>query len=136
MTLALDTDVFVELMNGKNPKVRLHYNEALMAGRPVVISAVVMQEFVFGALISARPDHHVALARNFAAEHEVVDWTHADALSTARVRADLERRGLRIGSYDALLAGQALCRSWTVVTGNRREFGRVADLDLVNWVRD
>ena len=52
-----------------------------------------MHELFFGALISKRPDHQAKLLRTFAMEHEVVDWTHADALSTARVRADLERAG-------------------------------------------
>ena len=135
MTLALDTDVFVELLNGKNARARQHYDAAMLAGRPIVISAVVIHEFIFGALISARPEHHVALARDFAVEHEVVDWTHSDALAAARVRARLEQMGKRIGSYDSLLAGQALCRGWTVVTGNRREFGRVPDLEIENWVR-
>ena len=135
MTLALDTDVFVELLNGKNPLVRQRYDAALFAGQPIVISAVVMHEFIFGALISGRPEHHVALAREFAKEHEVVDWTHSDALAAARVRARLEQIGKRIGSYDALLAGQAVSRGWTVVTGNRREFGRVSELEIENWVR-
>ncbi len=135
MTLALDTDVFIELINGKNPIVRRHYDRTLLAGRPIAISAIVMHELTFGALISQRQDHHMSLVRSFVTEHEVVDWTHADALAAARIRANLERRGLRIGSYDALLAGQAINRDWTVVTGNRREFGRVRDLDLEDWTK-
>ncbi len=135
MTLALDSDVFIELINGRNSVVRHHYDLALLSGRPIVISAVVMQELAFGALISARPSHQLSLVRSFAAEHEVVDWTHADALATARVRADLERTGKRIGSYDGLLAGHALNRGWTVVTGNTREFGRVRDLEIEDWTR-
>ncbi len=135
MTIALDSDVLIELINGKSEIVRGHYDEALETGRPIVISVVVMHELFFGALISKRPDHQAKLLRTFAMEHEVVDWTHADALSTAHVRADLERAGLRIGSYDALLAGQAINRSWIVATGNRREYGRVRDLELENWTR-
>ena len=135
MTIALDSDVLIEMINGKNETVRRHYDEALVTGRPIVISVVVMHEVFFGALISKRPDHQASLIRSFAMEHEVVDWTHADALSTARIRADLERAGLRIGSYDALLAGQAINRSWIVATGNRREYGRVCDLELENWTQ-
>jgi tRNA(fMet)-specific endonuclease VapC len=135
VTVAIDSDVFIELINGKNQIVRRHYDEALVTGRPVVISVVVMHEVFFGALISKRPDHQAQLIRSFAMVHEVVDWTHADALSTARVRTDLKRAGLRIGSYDALLAGQAINRNWIVATGNRREYGRVRDLELENWTR-
>jgi tRNA(fMet)-specific endonuclease VapC len=135
VTLSLDTDILVELVNGKNPVVRERYDAAMLSGQPIAISAIVMHELMFGALISARPEHHVALVRSFAVEHEVVDWTHADVLAAARMRADLELIGQRIGSYDALLAGHALNRGWTLVTGNTREFGRVRDLDLENWSR-
>ncbi len=85
--------------------------------------------------MSSRPDHQLALARRFAAKHEVVDWAYDDAVAAARVRADLERAGKRIGSFDTLLAGQALLRGWTVVTANTREFGRVRDLELEDWTR-
>ncbi len=136
MTLALDSDVFIELINGRNAVLRRRYDLALLSGRPIAISAVVIQELALGALISARPDHQMSLVRSFAAEHEVVDWTHADAEATARVRAELERTGNRIGSYDGLLAGQALNRGWTVVTGNQRDFGRVRDLELEDWSPD
>ena len=135
MTLVLDTNTLIDLANAKHPIVRKNYDAALISGRPIVISAVVMHELVFGALLSSRPDHQMALARRFASEHQVVDWTYDDAVSAARVRADLERKGQRIGSFDVLLAGQALAHSWTVVTANTREFGRVRDLDLEDWSR-
>jgi predicted nucleic acid-binding protein len=47
------------------------------------------------------------------------------AREAARVRVDLEKRGLLIGPFDLLIAGTALSRGATLVTNNMREFSRV-----------
>ncbi|HEX8555671.1 MAG TPA: type II toxin-antitoxin system VapC family toxin [Sphingomonas sp.] len=54
----------------------------------------------------------------------------------ARVRADLERRGLPIGGNDLLIAAHALSLGATLVTDNLREFTRVEGLAVENWLRD
>ena len=40
-----------------------------------------------------------------------------------------------IGSNDLLIAAQALALGLTVVSGNEREFSRVPNLSLENWLR-
>jgi tRNA(fMet)-specific endonuclease VapC len=39
-----------------------------------------------------------------------------------------------IGPYDLLIAGLARSTDMTLVTNNTREFERIADLRLENWV--
>ena len=46
---------------------------------------------------------------------------------------ELRRLGRSIGDIDTLVAGQALARGWTVVTGNVSHFGRVEGLSLIDW---
>jgi tRNA(fMet)-specific endonuclease VapC len=41
--------------------------------------------------------------------------------------------GSAIGTYDVLIAGQALNRKLTLVTANVKEFGRVKGLDWEDW---
>ncbi|AUW59267.1 VapC toxin family PIN domain ribonuclease [Sphingobium sp. SCG-1] len=53
-----------------------------------------------------------------------------------RLRADLERRGTPIGANDMLIAAHALSLGATLVTDNVREFERVEDLAVANWLRD
>lgn len=50
------------------------------------------------------------------------------------IRVELERRGAPIGPNDLLIAAQARALGLTLVTDNTREFARVADLDLKNWL--
>ena len=51
------------------------------------------------------------------------------------IRADLERSGQPIGGNDLLIAAHALALGLTVVTDNEREFSRVEDLRVENWLR-
>jgi predicted nucleic acid-binding protein len=55
------------------------------------------------------------------------------AMQSASVRAYLEARGLPIGPYDTLLAGQALVLALTLVSANVKEFNRVPGLRVENW---
>jgi len=51
------------------------------------------------------------------------------------VRARLERLGTPVGSFDTLIAGQALARGLVLVTHNVEEFGRVPGLRVEDWQR-
>ncbi len=53
-----------------------------------------------------------------------------------RLRADLERRGTPIGANDMLIAAHTLSLGATLVTDNMREFERVTDLAVINWLRE
>jgi tRNA(fMet)-specific endonuclease VapC len=51
------------------------------------------------------------------------------------LRAQLERNGQPIGGNDLLIAAHALALGHAVVTDNEREFRRVPELLVENWVR-
>ncbi|MCA9980596.1 MAG: type II toxin-antitoxin system VapC family toxin [Anaerolineales bacterium] len=51
-----------------------------------------------------------------------------------QIRTDLAKQGQLIGPNDLLIAAIALAHQVTLVSNNRREFSRVADLQLVDWL--
>ncbi|MGA7219668.1 MAG: type II toxin-antitoxin system VapC family toxin [Candidatus Sulfotelmatobacter sp.] len=51
------------------------------------------------------------------------------------LRTKLEREGTPIGGNDLLIAAQSLSLGYVLVTDNEREFARVSDLRLENWLR-
>jgi tRNA(fMet)-specific endonuclease VapC len=53
----------------------------------------------------------------------------------AEVRVNLESRGLPIGHNDLLIAAHALSLGLIVVTANEREFSRVENLIVENWIK-
>ena len=50
------------------------------------------------------------------------------------IRRRLARQGTLIGPNDLFIAAHALALDLTIVTGNEREFARVPDLRLENWL--
>lgn len=134
MILSLDTNVMVDIFNGR-AGVRECFDEAVRDGAEVVVSPVASHELLYGCLISPRPQHHLDRAQILLADLRPVDLTHEDGLSAARIRQDLRRLGRPIGAYDLLIAGQALNRGWTVVSANLREYTRVDNLLVVDWTR-
>lgn len=64
----------------------------------------------------------------------MLPFDSAAAAHYADIRADLERRGQVIGAYDMMIAGHARSRGLVVVTGNLREFTRVAGLRSEDWL--
>lgn len=51
------------------------------------------------------------------------------------IRASLERTGQPIGANDLLIAAHAMTLGHAVVTDNEREFLRIDDLRVENWLR-
>jgi tRNA(fMet)-specific endonuclease VapC len=51
-------------------------------------------------------------------------------------RAHLEKHGTPIGSLDMLIAAHALSIDCTLITNNEKEFIRIPDLKIDNWVKD
>ncbi len=62
-----------------------------------------------------------------------VPFDHAAAEESARIRVELESRGLTIGPLDLMIAGTAVSRGALLVTNNTREFRRIKGLRLADW---
>jgi|WetSurMetagenome_2_1015567.scaffolds.fasta_scaffold49050_2 tRNA(fMet)-specific endonuclease VapC len=61
-------------------------------------------------------------------------YVEEDAIATANIRSFLKQQGTPIGHYDIMLAGCAQNRGLIMVTDNVREFQRVDNLIIENWV--
>ena len=133
MILSLDTNVMVDLINGRRPEVRQRYDEAVERGDKLVTCAAAAYELSYGALISQRPQVQAASAERLLDNLEIVDWTYADGLAAAQIRRSLRRRGVGIGEHDLMIAGQAVNRGWAVISANLHEFLRVDTLEVFDW---
>lgn len=133
MKLSLDTNVFIALIRGRDPVMRKAFEAALTTGDSLYASLIVLHELLYGAEAHARAAAQRESVRLALAHVEVEPFDPTDMAVTARMRAQLKRRGTPIGAYDTLIAGQALARDWTVVTANAREFGMVEGLKLIDW---
>ncbi|HLJ75757.1 MAG TPA: type II toxin-antitoxin system VapC family toxin [Acidobacteriaceae bacterium] len=131
----LDTNILSDLLN--NPTGRVGKRIGAMSPqqrRNLYTSIVVAAEMRFGAL----KRNSSVLARRV---EEILDWIEVLPLASgtdreyAKLRVQLERRGRPIGGNDMLIAAHALSLGCVLVTDNVREFSRVHDLDIENWLR-
>ena len=133
MKYLLDTNVCIALINGSSEKVRRRYMQA-ERDSAFAISAIVLHELQYGIAKSELVAQNARALEAFLQRGiGVLDFGSIAALTAAKIRVDLERKGKRIGEYDTLIAGHALAENLVLVTANAREFNRVRGLTLEDW---
>lgn len=131
MKYLLDTNICVFVIRQKSHEVLQHLRRH-PAG-DVGISTITLAELRYGADKSRDPTKNHAALEAFLAPLEIVDFDAAAADTYGRIRADLESRGVPIGSLDTVIAAHSLSLSVTLVTNNVREFARVTGLIVEDW---
>lgn len=134
MRYLLDTNICIYLIKRRPPEVRRRF--AGLAYGDVCLAAITVAELEYGVAKSAQPERNAAALQGFLLPLEVLPFDAAAAACYGALRADLERRGLVIGSMDMLIAAQALAAGLVLVTNNAREFSRVPGLYCENWVEE
>jgi tRNA(fMet)-specific endonuclease VapC len=100
----------------------------------ICISAITYCELEFGAAKSRHPKKNQEANLNFLAPLNLLDFPIEAASICGALRADLNRKGTPIGPFDLLIAAHALYLNTTLVTNNIKEFNRVENLKLENWI--
>lgn len=97
------------------------------------LSVVVVAELYFGAakVRSMQLRRRIDAAVDM---FELLPFDAACAESYAVVRSSLERLGTPIGGNDMFIAAHAVALDIPLVTANIREFSRVPDLRVENWL--
>jgi tRNA(fMet)-specific endonuclease VapC len=132
MRYLLDTDTCIYALK-QNERV---IDRLLAVARTdVAVSVITEAELRTGAAKSSFPAKTLQLLERFLGPLEVIEFTSADAISYASVRAKLERGGTPIGPLDTLIAAHAIARKLVLVSNNEREFRRVPALTVENWSR-
>lgn len=129
MKYLLDTNAVIAILNADERffKKLEQYNKS-----DFVISSIVLSELYYGAYKSQRTADNLAKIKLLS--FEILQFNQNDADVAGEIRAFLEKKGTPIGSYDTLIAGQALANNLTLITHNVREFERVQGLLLEDWL--
>ena len=132
MRYLLDTNICIYLIKKKSKKVvtKLSTIETSNVG----ISSITLSELEYGVEKSSNPEKNRIALLEYVSTLEIYNYDDRAALEYGIIRADLERRGLTIGSLDMLIAAHAKSLSLILVTNNEKEFKRVKDLVVENWV--
>lgn len=128
----LDTNIVADLV--RHPQGRIAQEIARVGEDAVCTSIIVAAELRFGAT-KRGSERLTAQLETILAALDVQGFDAPADVAYGRLRARLEAAGLPIGGNDMLIAAQALSADLIVVTDNQREFERVADLRVENWLR-
>lgn len=128
----LDTNICIYLMKGKMASVQRQF--AALQVHEVAISIITQGEIYFGASKSQRPAQAFSAIEALGRTLKVLDLDTNVARHYGEIRASLEIKGLPIGANDLWIAAHARAFGYTLVSNNLREFSRVPDLTVANWV--
>lgn len=132
MKYLLDTNICIYIIKQKPQKV-LDRFQTLNPG-DVGIPSITIAELEYGAYKSQRREQNQAALKQFLDPLAIVPFDEAAARAYGKIRGQLEQQGTVIGSMDMLIAAQAQSLRLALVTNNVREFSRIANLVLENWV--
>jgi len=126
-----DTNACIRILNNTSDTLM----ERFRAHRPseIRLCSVTKAELLFGARHSSRPGENLQVLTRFFEPFVSLPFDDRSAGHYASIRADLARRGELIGPNDMLIAAIAVAHELVLVTHNRREFSRIADLQIEDW---
>jgi tRNA(fMet)-specific endonuclease VapC len=132
MTWMLDTNTCIALINRDRiqPSQRVDQKSV----DDVAISSVVLAELHAGVAKSERCIRNAEDLCAFLIGIDVMSFDEQAAAIYGAIRSRLERRGTPIGPLDLLIAAHAMSTNARLVTHNTREFERLADLQVEDWM--
>jgi tRNA(fMet)-specific endonuclease VapC len=127
----LDTDTCSYIMKRSHPQVIKRLQSVAVGD--VCMSVVTKAELLYGVEVSPRRAQDAAALAAFLPYVDALDLNDDAATHYADIRADLKKRGTKIGVNDLFIAAHARAQDLTLVTNNSTEFERVSGLALENW---
>lgn len=129
-----DTNICSFIMREQPEAMLKRLEQAVLRGHRIVVSAITWAGISLAARESGPATQQLADA--FAARLDaVLPWDRAAVDATTEIKVALRLAGTPIGPNDTAIAGHAIAAGAILVTNNVREFERVPDLVLEDWVK-
>lgn len=132
MKFLLDTNICIYLIKQKPPEILQRFNTNQVGD--LGISSITVAELEFGVQKSQFTQKNQQALEQFLIPLNIVNFDRAAAIIYGDLRATLAKQGTPIGSLDTLIAAHALSLNVTLITNNVKEFDRIPNLKLDNWV--
>jgi len=128
----LDTNICIYIIKKKPIKVFKKFSR-LEIGE-LKISSITFAELYFGVYNSQNIEKNLNTIKNFLLPFEIIDFDEKSAIEYAKIKANLRKKGQIIGELDMQIAGVALSNNLILITNNEKEFNRIENLKIENWV--
>ncbi len=132
MSYFLDTNICIYFLKGSFPVLK----EKLLSHSPkeIFIPSIVKAELFYGAQKSLNKKENLKKLELFLAPFTITPFGDKESVIYGNIRANLERRGLSIGSNDLIIASIVVANNGILVTKNIKEFSRIKGLKIEDWI--
>lgn len=132
MRYLLDTNICIYIAKQRPPEVLARFKK--LAPGDVVMSVITLGELQYGAMKSQQSKQSIEALKKLAQAIPVLVLDEDASRHYGEIRAELHSTGTPIGNNDLWIAAHARSQQLVLVTNNKREFDRVSNLKVENWV--
>jgi tRNA(fMet)-specific endonuclease VapC len=133
MKYMLDTNTCIYIIKRKPQAVVERFLRIEIS--QIGISSITLSELMYGVSESTKPEQNQMALTQFMAPLEILPYGDDAAQYYGELSVHLEKKGTPIGSLDMLIAAHALSTACTLITHNEKEFTRIPNLEIENWVK-
>jgi tRNA(fMet)-specific endonuclease VapC len=128
----LDTNICIYYLRGLYKSIEEHF--ALISNQEIKIPIIVKAELLYGIEKSKLKERNRNIYEKFIGAFEIVNLDDKSLNQYAKIRLNLEKDGIIIGSNDLFIASIALAHNGILITHNTKEFERISGLHIEDWV--
>ncbi len=128
----LDTNICIYIIKNKPLNVLKRFKKFDIGD--LVISSVTVSELFYGVYKSKYIEKNLKALEDFLYPFDIIEFDENAAIEYGKIRASLEEKGQVIGGLDMLIAASAKSQGMVLVTNNIKEFKRIEDLEIENWI--
>jgi len=131
MKFLLDTNVCIHLFRGK---FNLNEKFQQINIENCAISEITLAELIFGAENSPNPKKNYKIIDKFSEQVKILPIFNSIPIY-AKEKVRLRKKGLMISDFDLLIGSTAIANDLIMITEYTKEFERISDIELENWVK-
>ncbi len=132
MDYLLDTNICIHFFKGqfalKDKIQKIGYNK-------FAISEITLAELIYGAEKSQRKAQNIKVIEDFAEKISIIPIFDCIRIY-GKEKARLSSKGTIISDLDLFIGATALVNNMIMVTRNVREFKRLENIKIENWIDD
>lgn len=130
MQYLLDTNICIHFFRGG---YKLDEKIEKVGVANCAISVITLSELVFGAENSKYPERNHELIDNFSKQITILPIYDSIYLY-GKEKFRLRKKGIMISDFDLLIGCTAVEKDLIMVTENSKEFKRISNIKLENWI--
>ena len=130
MKYLLDTNIIIHLFRGQFNLLDKFKQIDL---QDCAISEITLAELIFGAENSSNPEKNQKIIDAFLEQIKILPIFNTIPIY-AKEKVRLRKKGLMISDFDLLIGTTAVENKLIMVTENIKEFERISNIEIENWI--